>query len=214
MIEQLRISSPLAESWVAWALLSLLVVALIANQRQSGLIAGAFSALVRQEDRRYRDVGSDIFQWLLVRYFSAGVPALLLYAYYFHEPPFVAWKWLLIVGAWVLIDLFKNGMVLLLRYTFGLEKLLPNVSYLYGDVWLLTGVCLYPMAVLVIYVGSGVWTTAAILLMATLLFMMALLTIARTLLVNMVSALYILIYFLTLEVLPIALICKMVNLIS
>lgn len=199
---------------MAWVLLSLLLAILIANQRQSGLIKGAWRAMIYSEERRYREMGGDAFQWMLVHYFTVGVPTLLLYGFFFHSCPCSIWHWLLILLIWAVVDGLKWLVRMLIRYTFGLEKMLSNMEQDDDDMWLVSSMILYPVAALVCYMGGSDWMGMALYVVVTVLFGVMLSKMMRSMLVGPMSALYIILYFLTLEVVPLALICRMVKFIS
>lgn len=213
MTELDRISYPMSESWVAWVLLSLLLAILIANQRQSGLIKGAWMAMIRSKERHYHEMGGDLFQWILIAYFSAGVPSLLLYAFFFRSAPCQVWQWLLVLLMWLAMDGLRILLTMVIRYIFDLEKLLANVMQFYSDMRLLTGLVLYPVTALVCYLGATTWMAVVLYGLILILFGIQLNRMIRTMLVAPQSVLYIMLYFLTLEVVPLGIICEVIKII-
>lgn len=196
---------------MAWVLLSLLLAILIANQRQSGLIKGAWMAMIRSKERHYHEMVADAFQWVLITYFSAGVPSLLLYAFFFHSAPCSIWRWLLVLLLWLAMDGVKILLTMIVRYVFGLDKLLTNVTQFYSDMRLLTGLVLYPVTAVVCYLGGTIWVAVVLYVLVLLLFGIQLNRMIRTMMVSPQSVLYIMMYFLTLEVVPLGIICEVIK---
>lgn len=202
MMDLQLISTPISESWTAWVMLSLLASILIANQRQNGLFKSAFHDVWSVEERSYSEVGTDFVQWLLLSYFRIGTPSLALYVFYYQPGKFSILCWLMIMGIWFSVEMVKTGAIYMIRYIFGLEKLLQNIWRYYSEVWILVGSMLYPVLLLTIQIGVTPLTNTLLYIVLAILLILILVKSIRLLLVKPMAAIYILIYFITLELLP------------
>lgn len=205
-----RISTPLSESWTAWVMMSLLLALLIANQRQSGLIRGAWKGLWSTADRTYNE-SMDFVQFILMHYFCIATPSLALYLYFFSGGQFSGLTFLLIFALWCAVYLVKWGVVYLLRFTFSLEKMLHNVYRHYLESWLVVDMVLWVVLVLMWYGVHPVWTNILLPLVVAFLALVLMFRMAKTFFRSPLSVLYILLYAATLEVLPILFICMTVR---
>lgn len=197
-------STPYSEPWTAWVLLLLLIVAVMIFVRRPELFKGMFTSLFSKSERTYNDASLDRQTNVLMSMFRVGTLALTVYLCLFQEGKFSLLIYLAICGCILLFSGLKWLMVMLTSYVFFLQVRLDVTRNNYNSIWLLITLLMYPLTI--IMVDFGFTTTCRVLMwvLLGLYILLAILKTCRMFLTSPMSVLYITIYILTLEVLPLA----------
>lgn len=199
-----HILSPLSAAWSGWTMLGLLLCAVLSEVMQPGVIMQAGSSLLTRAERTYKDAPTNFFGQLLITLFRIGTLAMGLYLCLYRGGNAPYWVFAAISGLILAMLLLKMLCNVLLDYTFQLSRLYAPAYEQYGNLLTLTMVVLYPCLLFLLRVGSIVaarWTVGLLLVAFGLLWFVRCIRIFAS---SLVAIGYILLYFLTLEVLPMA----------
>lgn len=204
-----RIATPVSESWTAWILLSLMVCLILISQRQTGIIRSTIHGLFTAAERTYND-GFDLVQYVLMMYYRIATPTIALYILFSNRGDTGVRLWLWIMFLWVAADCVKWICAKVVQYTFELDKGFPFALRSYNEIWLVANTILLPVAVIMMHWGVSLWTQ--ILLIITLFITWGLMLIkAFRLFVNKpIAIVYVLMYFVTCEIIPMVAIYEIV----
>lgn len=197
-----RISSPMSESWTAWILLLLLLLIGWAIQRQPTLIRVAWKTTVSKSERSYSDAALDALALVMVSLFRLGTVALAFDVLFFNGVAFVftdyLWTLLILLGA----ETIKAMMAWFVNFTFHLP--MPfGMSYIhYTNLWLLTCIPLWCFCCVCVYWASPLLTNVLMSVAAGILLLSLVWKGIRSYMNQLTSLLYVLLYVLTVEVVP------------
>ncbi len=195
----------LSAPWSAWTMLGLLLFAFLAEFFQPGVITQAPSSVFARTDRVYKEAQANFPGQLFITIFRIGVLSMAMCACFctLNHTPFSAF-WA-ICGLVVVIFLIKTGVNSLLDYTFSLSRRFGKGHEAYSDLITITTVVIYPILLILLHTHStvaSVWTAG---IMAVLFIAAWLYRCIRTYLVSPAALLYLIIYTITMEFLPIVL---------
>lgn len=197
-----RISSPMSESWTAWTLLVLLLLIGWAIQRQPTLLRVAWQTTVAKSERNYSDAALDALAMMMVILFRLGTVALALDVAFFDGGhfQFVDYLWTLLIMLGV--ELLKVLTGWLVNFTFHLPTPF-GMSYVhYTNLWLLTCVPLWCFCCISVFCGNPVLTNILMAIAAGILFLSLVVKGIRSYMTQLTSLPYVLLYVLTVEVVP------------
>lgn len=197
-----RISSPLSEPWCTWVLFLLALILGWAIQRQPALLRIAWQSSLARTGRNYSDAAVDTLTLVLTLVFRLGCVALTLDTLFYDGEQFAfvdfVWTALLLLS----IELVRMLLSALVGYTFDLPFSFQLGYIQYTYLWLLTSLPLLIIDAICIYAGTHGLTYVLLAMVA--FFMLTAMTIksVRTCMTHWASLLYILLYILSLEVIP------------
>ena len=201
----MHIESIMSASWCGWTMLALLLCAVAAEFFQPGVITQAPTALLVRTERVYKAAPTNFLGQLFVTLFRIGTPAMAL-CLCFSEPGHASFTvfWAvcgLIVGVWMM----KMLCNLLLDYTFTLRRQFGEAYEPYGNLVTLVTLAMYPAVLVLLRVGNAVAAQWTIGILAAIFLLTVIYRTLRTYLVSLSAVLYLILYIVTLEVLPIVL---------
>lgn len=206
------VSTPLSETWPSWMMLLLLLVMAAAISHQPGMLQTAFRGLITRMERTYSDASADLMSQMLTATYRIGILAMTLYVLFFGTGHFSVLIYLMVIGCIVVYELLRSTMTWLVGYTFFSLRGLEEPRTFYRNLCLITSVVLFPVTLVMMNIGTGLW--AYILLAVIGITFIVLLTIRlfRVFMSTPISIIYILLYVVTVEFLPLAALCSGVGL--
>lgn len=208
-IEQTHIAStPLSESWTSWVLLVLLLLFVAAIVRQPALISRSFNALFTKLQRSYSDAAGDILTDAVLLLFRVGTLALALYVMAYRSENFSVLYYLLLVGIILLAKGVKWLLIKLTTYIFSIRHGVEEAASSCDAIGVLFAIVLYPLTLLMVdfdWVMTG--RVVTLLLFSTCL-VLETIKLIRVFTTKPMSLVYIAMYLMTLEILPV---CALVD---
>lgn len=213
-----HILSPESAPWVSWTMLFLLVFAVLSELLQPGVLLGSFAMLFSKVERTYHDPHRNIPGQLCINVFRIGTFALALYLFcyvggslhiggwevqFLTDKTFLFRKYLLVLLVVFGVDTMKYLLTLWVNYTFQISRRFTLISLHYNSLWTVINSAFYLLLLVLLPIDSptiifwGFWTLCIV---ALLLIGIKWLRVFYT---GLPSLLYIALYLLTLEVLPI-----------
>lgn len=185
-------------------MLGLMLCAVLAEVAQPGIITQVPTVLFSRTDRMYKDSPDNVMGQLFITLFRIGVTALLLELCFYNgrDFPFLPYVYL---TAWILVlILVKMICNVVIDYTFQFTRHYASPYEQYGAIATAMSLLIYPCLLVALRIGSATvarWIVGvgAIGFLGLILFRWC-----RTFLHSASSMLYIILYILTMEVLPIA----------
>lgn len=206
-----RISSPMSESWTAWTLLGLLLLLCWAIHRQPTLLRVAWQTTVAKTERSYSDAAMDTLALVMVLLFRLGTVSLALDILFFEGGKFLFSDYLLTLLILLGTELIKVIVAWIVNFTYRLS-LSFGMSYVhYTNLWLLTCVPLWCFCCISIYCGSPVLTNVLMSIAVCLLAISLVVKGVRSYVNRLTSLLYVLLYVMTVEVVPLVIAATLVK---
>lgn len=185
-------------------MLLLLFCALLSEWLQPGVLTQSAASLFAKTNRTYKDSPVTFMGQLLVTLFRVGTIAMALCLCFCSATyaPFSAFG---VACGWVLAALLlKMVCAWLLNYTFSLDRRFGAVYEPYGDLFTVGCLALYPAVLILLHFGTpriacwvfGIWVA--------LLIGIWLIRCLRVYLVKPMALVYLLLYIMTMEILPMA----------
>lgn len=199
----------MTEHWVAWVMLLLLCLPMIALLFQPMMISTSFRTLltVKERDSIFIATSPDPRAEACMVTYGVGVAAMLLYALYFTGQGFSPWVWLMLVGVVVAIRLVHLALMWMVAYAFFEHSNTDVFRRHYRYLTTCVVVLMYPLSLLALYCPDlpEPWLFGVLALIA-LFYVGVLIGKTCALFMNGIkTVLYALLYVVTLEVLPAAL---------
>ena len=205
-----HILSPFSSPWVAWVMLGLLVCAILAGVFQPAVIRQGFVSLFSKVERSYNDSPMNYIGQALLFVFRAGIVGMAIYLFTYNSQlamhanssEFLFSRYMTIMGAVAAMEVVKYLVSLLLNYTFQLSRQFATLFAHYT--YVSTSICcvLYPLLLLIIYFGSQALTTIGLCVMMSVCWLVLFIKWIRVFFTSIPSVIYVLLYILTIEVLP------------
>ena len=197
-----HIPTPISAPWVAWVMLFLLLCGVLAEMVQRGLLVQAFTTIFSKVERSYGDVQQNLMEELIVNIFRIGTFAMALYLYAYRAGDFRFTTYMLVV-AWVLgIDVIKLAASTLVNYTFRISKRFTLISTHYNNLWTVICCGFYVALLFLINIDNAKVTKWLLFALAVAAIVLILIKWIRIFYTDLRSLLYIALYILTLEILP------------
>ena len=184
-------------------MLVLLLCAVLSEYMQPGAISQAHSSLFSKSDRTYKDAPVSLMGQIMLSLFRIGTLSMAVCLCIYTEGSLRFGAFAAIGGITLAVLLLKMACTALLDYTFQLSRRFAPAYEQYSDIATIAICALYPALLAVLYIGN---MTAAlwIFIGATILFiLMWTYRMMRTYLQSPLAILYIALYIVTLEVLPV-----------
>lgn len=199
----MHISSPISESWVYWILLLFFVLVAINRSVRDSVVVAMRNSFSHSE-RVYGGQSQNILAISTAWIFRIGVLALAIYVLSYTSEQFTFMAYTKILGAVALIEVIRHILLLGVGWVFLSNNQLANgigqleivrnvVCVLLLPVLLLLIRLNYPMLHFILLGIIGLAFTVLVIAKSTLLFYK-----------NILSIFYILLYFIYLEIIPVA----------
>lgn len=203
-------------------MLSLPALVVLAGLFQPAVIQQGFVNLFSKVERSYNESPMNYIGQALLFLFRAGVLAMAIYLFTYSSDfsapannsplwcgketaphinfPFS--RYALIAGTVAGMEIVKYLVSLLLNYTFQLSRQFATLFAHYT--YVSTSICcvLYPLLLLIIYFGSKPLTTIGLCVMMCVCWLVLFIKWLRVFFKDIASVIYVVLYILTLEVLP------------
>lgn len=199
----LRISSPLSEPWVGWTMLFLLLCFAIINSREKDLFRSFFHGFMTQMERNYGDSAPDVITAVTMHIFKVGVLAFVAYAGMNVGGEFSLVGYGIVVACVVGIVLLKRLAIRVMVFVFELHRRAVLPMDFYNRLWLLLCIVLYPLMLVLVYFDAMMLLRIFTYILLGVYLVLLIVKCSRTCFVKPISVVYIFLYVLTVEVLPI-----------
>ena len=191
-------------------MLGLPICAILAGVFQPAVIRQGFVSLFSKVERSYNDSPMNYIGQALLFVFRAGIVAMAIYLFTYNRHlatdtnggEFLFSRYMTIMGAVAAMEVVKYLVSLLLNYTFQLSRQFATLFTHYT--YVSTTICcvLYPLLLLMIYFGNHALTTIGLCVMMSVCWLVLFIKWLRVFFTDMASVIYVVLYILTLEVLP------------
>ena len=191
-------------------MLGLPICAILAGVFQPAVIRQGFVSLFSKVERSYNDSPMNYVGQVLLFVFRAGIVGMAIYLFTYNshlathtaDGEFLFSRYMTIMGAVAATEIVKYLVSLLLNYTFQLSRQFATLFAHYT--YVSTSICcvLYPLLLLIIYFGSQALTTIGLCVMMSVCWLVLFIKWIRVFFTSIPSVIYVLLYILTIEVLP------------
>lgn len=199
----IHILSPLSAPWCGWTMLVLLLCAVLSEYMQPGAISQAHSSLFSKSDRTYKDAPISLMGQIMLTLFRIGTLAMSICLCVYTEGSLGFGAFAAIGGITLAVLLLKMACTALLDYTFQFTRRFAPAYEPYSDIATLAICILYPAILAVLYIGNMMVARWVFIGATALFILMWTYRMMRTYLQSPLAILYIALYIVTLEVLPI-----------
>lgn len=185
-------------------MLGLLLCAVLSEALQPGVITQAATSYMARAERTYKAAPNNFFGQLLITLFRIGTWSMALFLCFYTEGNASGWSFAALCGLVLAMLMLKMLCNVLLDYTFQLSRHYPPVYEHYSNLLTLTMLVVYPSLLFLLRlddVTTSRWTLGIILAVFCLVWLLRCL---RVFLSSPMAIVYIILYFLTVEVLPLA----------
>ena len=182
----------------------LLLCAVLAEVSQPGVITQAYTSLTAFTERVYKESPATLFGQVFITVFRLGTIAMALCLCFPAENHFSVTAYWAVVGVVLAVVLLKMLCNVLLDFTFELSRRFDTPYEHYANITTLASLLLYPVVLAVIRIGSLPMARWAVGSVAVLFVLMWCYRTFRTYTVSPMALLYLLLYHITLELLPMA----------
>ena len=198
-----HILSPLSAPWCGWTMLALLLCAILSEVAQPGAISRVTTIWqVKTTNRTYKSAPANFFGQLLISLFRIGTPAMGVCLCFYQGGDFRWISYIAVFGLILSVIMVKMLCNLWIDYTFRLSRLFEEIYEQYGHLVSMSAIILYP-CILVLFHVDNVLVARWVMGVVTALFLVWFIYRSmRAFYTSPASIFYILLYFLTLEVLP------------
>lgn len=194
-----RISSILSEAWVSWVLLALFVLQAM-NRFFVPDMAVVLRSLYSRSERTYMDATwqSIMLAWA----YRIGIIALAVHLYVCCDTRCLMWDYVCVLGMMACVLLMQYGIARLVGKVFFDARQLEGAFEYRAYICNVVSALLWPLVLVGRASGSGVVVLVLCLVMLSLLALLLLWKGVQLLCKNLRSVLYLLLYIVTVEVLP------------
>lgn len=203
-----RISSAFSEPWTAWTMLLLILLLIVADRMQRGLIMNSFHGLfhLQERDSIFSDITPNIYGVVALRMYQIGIVAMALYSGLFTEGRFSFLTYLIIIALTLIVFLIVHYLTGLVNFVFLSKEQTEIAMHNFNGLLTCTTILLYPVVAIVLFTPELsewiLWTGYGIVVLFYVSFW---LSKAFILFFNkLLVCIYILLYFCTLEIAPLA----------
>ena len=199
-----HIISPVSTAWCGWMMLALLLLAILSEWLQPGIISQAHQSLVARTERTYKDAPVNTTGQLLLSLFRIGTIAMGICLCLQTEGGMSIVSFGVVCALVLAVLVVKMLCNMLLDYTFMLRRRFASPVEHYSNIVTLVTVVLYPALLLLIPFGTPSacrWALAAAAVLFTVLWFYR---SSRIYVNSPMAVVYLVIYNCTLEVLPLA----------
>lgn len=205
-----RISGPLSEPWVAWLMLFLLALLLLANRFRPGMIHTSFLTLfsAKERDSIFVQSSIDIRGQVLAFIYEVSVIALSAYLVCFTAGQFAFVTYMKILGVVIGVFALKFLLSAYLSFVYFDSSTFSMCLSQYSSLLMAVLSAAYPLLLVALFVPQVSRTAVLVMAVALLsfFFVCLLVKLFRIFFKDLLACFYILLYLCTLEFLPLALI--------
>ena len=199
-----HIVSPMTASWCGWTMLALLIMAVLSEWIQPGVISRAKDSLTVHPERAYKEAPTQTVAQVFITLFRLGTMAMALCICFPPESGFSFLAYLAVAGVVFGVALVKMALDLVVDYTFRITKRYGDIYEHFSNIFTLVSVALYLLLLLFMRIDSLVATRWMLGLMAGVFFLLWAYRCVRQYVHSPMATAYLLIYMTTLEFLPLA----------
>ncbi len=201
-----RISSSVSEPWVAWTMVVLLVLLVLADSLQRGVIINSFRGLrtAKERDNLFNITTSNPIGHLFLECYKVGIFALTLYTLLAPQGAFCYIHFWLIAACVVGVLMAKYLIAILLSYVFFSNKVFQIAVRHYVGITTCCAIALYPLLLFMLFVPQ-MGTIAMYILGGTVgifYIIVLLMKIFQFFFTQPLASVHIFLYLCTLEALP------------
>ena len=196
--------SPLSAPWCGWIMLGLLVCAIVSEYFQPGAITQSVDSLRIRTERSYKDAPTNFFGQVLLNMFRLGTLAMLLCMCFSVEGQFSFVAYLAVNAVIVGVMVVKMLCNVTVDYTFQLTRRFGGAYEHYSNIATMVGLLLWPTLLVLLHVGNTAVNRWALGIAAILFFALWAYRSAAQYIKSPMAVLYVLVYWATLELLPMA----------
>ena len=200
----MHILSPVSASWCGWMMFLLLLCAVLAEMAQPGIIKQAYTSLEVHKERAYKESPDTFLGQLFISLFRVGTASMALCLCFCAENRFTLTAFGIVTGLVMAVVLTKMVCNVVLDYTFALSRRFGTAYEHYGNIATLASLVLYPVVLTMIRIGSVQATYWSVGIVAGLFALVWLYRTLRMYTVSLMAGVYVLMYFCTMELLPMA----------
>ena len=198
------ISSPLSEAWPSWVMLGLLLCIVMAEVLQPETIKMSFRTTFSRMERMFGDSAVNFWGAVALNIYRLSIVALTLYLVCYTGGEFSLRTYGLIALMVIAFVVIKSFFAWLLSYTFDLRRDTNLYMPQYSNLWTALSVVLYPVLLAFINVGHRDFFMWLIVVIAGLFCVDILIKLVQHYYHGADSLGYIVLYTLTLEIIPLA----------
>ena len=202
MDEIALISTPISEAWPMWLMFFLLLCVVLAEVFQPGMIPLAFRTTFTRLERTFGDRANTLVSSLLLNVFRVGTLAMSLYLFTYHSMPFSILTYCYISLLLVAVVFVKMLLSWLVSYAFEMRRPMTAFVPQYDNLWTVLCVLLYPLNLLYINALQSVWFRWIPLVAVVLFVVMIVFKLLQNFYSGLHSLVYLLLYLVTLEIVP------------
>ena len=199
-----HIISPLSAPWCGWTMLALLLFAVLSEWLQPGVVAQSPTSLLVRAERTYKEAPTSVIAQILITLFRIGTLAMLICLCFSENESFPFTAFMAVCGIILGVLIAKMLCNVLLDYTFQLSRQFGEIYEHYSNLLTLTIVALYPVLLLFLHIGSPSSYRWILMITGGVFLLIWLFRSAQQYIRTPMAILYLLVYTLTLEVLPMA----------
>ena len=199
-----HIISPLSAPWCGWTMLALLLFAVLSEWLQPGVISQSPISILVRAERTYKEAPTSVLAQLLITLFRIGTLAMLISLCFCENGSFPFVTFMAICGIVFGALIAKMLCNILLDYTFQLSRQFGEIYEHYSNLLTLTIVALYPVLLLFLHIGSSSSYRWLLIITGGVFLLLWLVRSVQQYIRTPMAILYLLVYTLTLEVLPMA----------
>ena len=199
-----HIISPLTAPWCGWTMLGLMLLAVFSEWLQPGVITQATTSLTVRMERTYKDAPTNFLAQTLITLFRIGTLAMAICLCFAEENQFSFWAYLAVNGIIFGMLIVKMISNVLLDYTFQLSRLFGDAYEHYSNIFTLVMVVLYPVLLLFLHIDSPLATKWLLGIATGIFLLLWLFRSVQQYVRTPLALLYLLVYTVTLELLPLA----------
>lgn len=190
---------------------TLLLMLALAIAHQPGLLKAGFHAVFSRLDRTYADSARDLYTNVLLLFFRLGTLALALQAIFFHGGEFSVLFFLMVVAGLGGLELIKWLSIRALASVFMNVRALEAPMAFYANLQLMASMLVYPITLVLIDYDCPTLALVLLALVYITYLVLLIIRMVRMFLSKPIVVFYIALYIVTLEVIPIAMVCYVVN---
>ncbi len=212
-----HILSPVSAPWVGWTMLGLLFLAVLGELTQQGGVLRSYTMVFQKVERTYHDPHRNAVGQLCIDLFRIGTFALALYLFCYaggslslgtpqvqttSGGAFRFSQYLIVLLVVLGVDVVKYTLTLWVNYTFQISRQVSLIAVHYNSLWTVINSAFYLLLLVLLKVDNSAvifWGFVALCIAAWLLIGVKWVRVFYS---GPASLLYILLYLLTLEVLP------------
>lgn len=199
-----HIISPMSAPWCGWIMLGLLVCGILSEYFQPGVITQSWDSLRIRAERSYKDAPMNFIGQMLLNMFRLGTLAMLLCMCFSEEGQFSFLAYLAVNALIVGVMMVKMLCNVTVDYTFQLTRRFGGAYEHYSNIATMLGLIVWPTLLVLLHVGNTAVNRWALGIAAILFFALWVYRSAAQYIKSPMAVLYVLVYWSTLELLPMA----------